>query len=143
MGLAVQISTILTAISAVIALAITAGIYWHGLRREVRLNTIKVLSALRNKYFYTKELSETEKLHYLAELEYFAVGVNYKLYDIKIVSIMSGRRLLSQYDIWMNEFIQYRRTRINKNGNSQPNAYSDIVTMMENLRKKERKKDKK
>ena len=43
------------------------------------------------------------------ELEYFATGVNSKIYDIRIVCKMSGSRLIRQYEKWSKEFVRIRR----------------------------------
>ena len=43
-------------------------------------------------------LSYKAKKKYIKELEFFATDVNQKNYDIKIVSKMSGSRLIYQYE---------------------------------------------
>lgn len=85
-----QACEIASGISAAVAVVISIAIYRHGLNRERRTDTLKNLSEIRRQYFNTKTLDDKEKLKYLNELEYFATGVNEKIYDIKIVKKMSG-----------------------------------------------------
>ena len=47
MELAEHISSIVSALAAVVALVITVAIYWHGLKREIQLETIKTFSEIR------------------------------------------------------------------------------------------------
>lgn len=85
MDTAVQIFAIVSGISAVLAIIVSIVFYLHGLNRERKTDTLKNLSEIRRKYFNTKKLDDKEKLKYLNELEYFATGVNEKIYSIKIV----------------------------------------------------------
>lgn len=132
MNTMVQICEIISGIAAAVAIIISIILYRHGLNRERRTDTLKCFSEIRRKYFNTKALSEKEKLKYLNELEYFATGINAKIYDIKIVKNMSGSRLIRQYDNWASEFIQFRRKQF---GNEK--AYCEYEKMIEKLRKKD------
>ena len=55
-------------------------------------------------------LSYKAKKKYIKELEFFATGVNQKIYDIKIVSKMSGSRLIYQYENYLKKIIKRIRT---------------------------------
>ena len=135
METAVQLSTIITAIAAILALAVTVGIYYHGLRREIRLETIKAFSEIRNRYPNTKSLDDKLKLKYLNELEYFSIGINTGIYDAVIVKKMSGGRLIRQYDNWMKEFIRNRREMQSRlSGNKKTNAYVELEKMIKKIR---------
>ena len=129
METAVQIFSIISGIAATVAIVISVALYFHGLNRERKIDTLRVFSEIRRKYFNTKTLEDKDKLKYLNELEYFATGVNSKIYSIKIVKKMSGSRLIKQYDNWGNDFIQERR---NKYGNN--NAYSEYEIMIKKLK---------
>lgn len=131
--LATDISSIVSASAAVVALVISVAVYWHGLKREIKLETIKSFSEIRKRYFNTKKMDDRQKLKYLNELEYFAVGVEQKIYDIDIVIKMSGRRLKRQYDSWIKEFIKDRRERFDLQNK---NAYIELERMMEIIKKK-------
>lgn len=81
----VQVCEIVNRMSSAMAIIISIVLYRHGLNRERKTDTLKNLSEIRRQYFNTKALNYKEKLKYLNELEYFATGVNEKIYDIKIV----------------------------------------------------------
>ena len=127
----VQIATIVSACAAILALIITVGIYHHGLKREKQLETLKVFSDIRKKYFNTVTLDNHEKLQYLNELEYFSTGVNLGIYDIKVVKKMSRRRLLGQYNTWMKDFIYARRDH----GAQSSSAYCEVEKMINEIKK--------
>ena len=74
-----------------------------------KLETLRKLTELRMKYPSMEEISNNDKLDYIKELEFFATGINQKIYDIKIVTKMSGSRLISQYDIALEEIVKQRR----------------------------------
>ena len=122
----VTICEIISGISAAIAIIISIIIYRHGLRKERKLDTLKMLSIIRKEYFNTRELDEKNKLKYLNELEYFATGVNEKIYDIQIVKKMCGSRLKRQYNNWAAAFIKKRREKFGNNS-----AYCEYEKMME------------
>ncbi len=126
----VKICEIISGISAAIAIIISIILYRHGLQKERKFDTLKILSNIRKKYFNTNELDEKDKLKYLNELEYFATGVNEKIYDIKIIKKMSGSRLIRQYEKWVSKFIKERRKKFGNN-----NAYCEYEKMIETLKK--------
>ena len=80
-----QFLEIINGTAAVAAIIISILLYRHGLQKERRVMTLRDFSEIRRKYFNTKSLDTKEKLKYLNELEYFATGVNEKIYDIKTV----------------------------------------------------------
>lgn len=125
----VQVCEIVSGISTAVAIIISIILYRHGLNRERRIDTLKNLSEIRRRYFNTKILDDKEKLKYLNELEYFATGVNEKIYDIKIVKKMSGSRLIKQYDNWAVDFIQVRKSQFENN-----NAYLEYEKMIKRLK---------
>ena len=125
----VQICEIISGISAAIAIIISISLYVHGLNRERKHDTLNRFAEIRNNYFNTKHLDDKEKLKYLNELEYFATGIN-KVYDIKIVKLMSGNRMIRQYNDWASDFIRLRRSR--RYGNE--NAYIEYEKMIEKLK---------
>lgn len=127
----VQVCEIVSGISAAVAIIISIALYRHGLNRERRTDTLKSLSEIRRQYFNTKTLDDKEKLKYLNELEYFATGINEKIYDIRIVKKMSGSRLIKQYDNWAADFIQVRKSQFGNN-----RAYLEYENMIKRLKKK-------
>lgn len=123
-----------SAIAAIIASLVSVAIYRHGLKREVRIDTIQALSAIRMKYPNSLRLTDEEKRAYLNELGFFAVGVNNKAYDIKIVEKMSGRLLLKQYDSNLKKYIEERRQKMHS-----PTSYIEYEQMINQLRKRIKK----
>lgn len=86
---------------------IAAYVYWHTVRRDKKIETIKKLSELRDKY--PQKVSNDDILNYLRDMEYFCTGINEGIYDLKIVKKMSGKRLLRQYDEYIQATIAARR----------------------------------
>ena len=131
MDTVVQVCEIVSGISAAIAIIISIALYKHGLNRERRTDPLKSLSEIRRHYSNTNALDDKEKLKYLNELEYFASGVNEKIYDIRIVKRMSGSILIKQYEKWGADFIQVRRNQFGHN-----KAYLEYEKMINRLKKK-------
>lgn len=131
MNTVVQFCQVVSGLSAVVAIIISIMLYRHGLKRERKTDTLRVFSEIRKKYYNTKTLDEKEKLMYLNELEYFATGVNENIYDIRIVKKISGGRLIKQYENWIADFIQIRRSKF---GNSK--TYCEYEKMIKKLKKK-------
>lgn len=84
------------------------------LNRDKRINTISEFSKIREKY---SDLSTPEKancendvplnekrLAYLKQMEFFCIGIQEKVFDMKIVERMSGRLLKKQYCSYMRDF---------------------------------------
>lgn len=131
MNYILDICKIVSGIAPTIAVIISIIIYIHGLNRERRQLTLKVLSEIRRNYFNIAHADYKTKLKYLNELEYLAIGIRKKIYDIEIVYNMSGRRLIGQYDKWAGSFIQQR-----KDEHPEKNKiYSDYEEMIMSLRK--------
>lgn len=129
MTIAVNIAIIVSACAAVAALAITVAVHLHGLKREIKLDTLNKYYAIRSTKV-DKNSSEESKKEFLIELEYFAVGINKKVYDIEILARVGGQRLLRIYHGWVEEFIKKRR---NKYIPPRKSAYREIDIMMQNL----------
>lgn len=102
----VDIAQIVSAGVAVLSFAGSVIVYRRTLNRERKLDTIKMLSEIRMKYPKIFGLSYKAKKKYIKELEFFATGVNQKIYDIKIVSKMSGSRLIYQYEKYLKKIIK-------------------------------------
>ena len=125
-----DIFEIISGFAAVVAIAISLWTYKHRIEKERKTDTIRKLSEIRNTYFNTKNLEKKDKLKYLNELEFFAIGIKEDIYDIDIVSKMSGSRLIKQYDKWANEFIKERRKL-----NNHDKAYCEYEEMIKKLKK--------
>ncbi len=130
MSTIVEVCEIVSGISAAVAIIISIVLYRHGSNRERRIDTLKNLAEIRRQYFNTKTLDNKEKLKYLNELEYFATGINKKIYDLKIVKKMSGSRLIKQYDNWAEAFIQARKSQFGNNS-----AYCEYEKMIKRLKR--------
>lgn len=147
------ICNIITGICSIVAIVISILVYLNGLKRETEKETIKELSKIRRKFYdiddfinhipkdiikdinnlkayFLKEENKKEysKLKmYFKKLENFAIGVNEKLYDVKIVNKMSGRKLCHQYnilEIWIDEIVD-----------SYPKKYQEFRIMINNIKK--------
>ena len=126
----VDIAQIVSAGVAVLSFAGSVIVYRRTLNRERKLDTIKMLSEIRMKYPKIFGLSYKAKKKYIKELEFFATGVNQKIYDIKIVSKMSGSRLIYQYEKYLKKIIK----RIRK-GKEDSKAYIEYEKMINKLKK--------
>ena len=79
---------------------------------------------------------------YLNALERVACGVNEGLYDMDVISKMSGKLLISQYDSFFNVFIPNRknfseRSSIQDEYNDENDYFNEYITMIEHLKKLE------
>lgn len=133
----VDIAQIVSAGVAVLSFAGSVIAYRRTLNRERKLDTIKMLSEIRMKYPKIFGLSYKAKKKYIKELEFFATGVNQKIYDIKIVSKMSGSRLIYQYEKYLKKIIK----RIRK-GKEDSKAYIEYEKMINKLKKYKKYKEK-
>lgn len=124
-----DIFEIISGFAAVVAIVISLWTYSHGIERERKADTIRKLSEIRNTYFNTKGLGNKDKLKYLNELEFFAIGIKENIYDINIASKMSGSRLIGQYDSWAAELIKERRK-----GKKHSTAYCEYEKMIKDLK---------
>lgn len=128
---------IVSAVAAVGSFAGSVIAYRRTLNRERKLDTIKMLSEIRMKYPKICGLSYKAKKKYIKELEFFATGVNQKIYDIKIVSKMSGSRLIYQYEKYLKKIIK----RIRK-GKEDSKTYIEYEKMINKLKKYKKYKEK-
>ena len=96
-----------------------------------------MLSEIRMKYPKICGLSYKAKKKYIKELEFFATGVNQKIYDIKIVSKMSGSRFIYQYEKYLKKIIK----RIRK-GKEDSKTYIEYEKMINKLKKYKKYKEK-
>ena len=124
-----DIFEIISGFAAVVAIVISLWTYSHGIERERKADTIRKLSEIRNTYFNTKGLGNKDKLKYLNELEFFAIGIKENIYDINIASKMSGSRLIGQYDSWAAELIKERRK-----DKKHSTAYCEYEKMIKDLK---------
>lgn len=128
---------IISAVAAVGSFAGSVIVYRRTLNRERKLDTIKMLSEIRMKYPKIFGLSYKAKKKYIKELEFFATGVNQKIYDIKIVSKMSGSRFIYQYEKYLKKII--KRIRKGKEDSKAYIEYEEIINKLKkikNIRKK-------
>ena len=72
--------------------------------------------------------------NYIRELERFAVGCNIGAYDLEVVNKMSGGTLLSDYNMYLRQFIQRARRELKPQSLIRPEAlYSEVELMIRNL----------
>ena len=128
---------IISAVAAVGSFAGSVIAYRRTLNRERKLDTIKMFSEIRMKYPKICGLSYKAKKKYIKELEFFATGVNQKIYDIKIVSKMSGSRFIYQYEKYLKKIIK----RIRK-GKEDSKTYIEYEKMINKLKKYKKYKEK-
>ena len=107
--------------------------------KERKLDTIKMLSEIRMKYPKIFVLSYKAKKKYIKELEFFATDVNQKNYDIKIVSKMSGSRLIYQYEKYLKKII--KRIRKEKEDSKEYIEYEEMINKLKKYKKYKEKDD--
>lgn len=125
----VDISQIVSAGAAIASFVGSVIVYKMSLGRERRLDTLRTLSELRMRYPTVEGMCKGDKLDYLQELEFFATGVNNKIYDIKIVKRMSKSRLTTQYNLYLKKFIEERREKKNSTSYIE---YEKMIQKLEN-----------
>ncbi len=130
----VDIAQIASALAAVGSFVGSLVVYKRSVNRECKLETLRKLTELRMKYPSMEEISDGDKLDYIKELEFFATGINQKIYDLEIVSKMSGSRLISQYDIALKKLVKQRRKE-----KENSTAYIEYEQMIKQLRKLKKK----
>ena len=79
------------------------------------------------------------KKKYIKELEFFATDVNQKNYDIKIVSKMSGSRLIYQYEKYLKKII--KRIRKEKEDSKEYIEYEEMINKLKKYKKYKEKDD--
>ena len=77
----VDIAQIASALAAVGSFVGSIIVYKRSVNRECKLETLRKLTELRMKYPSKEEISNNDKLDYIKELEFFATGINQKIYD--------------------------------------------------------------
>ena len=125
-----DIAQIVSAGVAVLSFIGSVIVYRRTLNRERKLDTIKMLSEIRMKYPKVCGLPYKAKKKYIKELEFFATGVNQKIYDIKIVNKMSGSKLIYQYEKYLKKIIKRIRKR-----KEDSKAYIEYEKMINKLKK--------
>ena len=133
----VDIAQIVSAVVAVLSFAGSVIVYRRTLNRERKLDTIKILSEIRMKYPKVAGLSYKAKKKYIKELEFFATGINQKIYDIKIVNKMSGSKLIYQYEKYLK-----RTIKVIRKGKEDSKAYIEYEKMINKLKKYRNYKEK-
>ena len=130
----------LSAVGTILAAAIALVTYRNTVNRKKNLDTIQMFSAIREKY---PDLSQTnsnvisnlpldqDRLTYLKEMERFCTGINCKLYNVRIIDIMAGKMLITQYKDYMQEEIRNRRKR-SRNAHPQ-DLYREYERMIQKL----------
>lgn len=105
-----EIYEVITSIASVAGAGISVGVFCRTIKRERRILTIKAISGFREKHqLETFNMTDAEKKEYLKDIEYICIGINNKIYDFKILQKMCGKRLLSQYQNGMEDFVKLRR----------------------------------
>ncbi len=89
-------------------------IYHHTVKKERKINTINEFSKIRDRFpnmspLAKNPVSDEDRLEYLKEMERFSVGVNNKIYDLKILQKTSGHLLINQYNNYLRDLINNRR----------------------------------
>ena len=130
----VDIAQIVSALAAAGSFVGSLVVYKRSVNRECKLETLRKLTELRMKYPSMDEISYDDRLDYIKELEFFAIGINQKIYDLEIVNKMSGSRLISQYDIALEEIVKQKRK-----GKEESTAYIEYEQMIKQLRKLKKK----
>lgn len=92
--------------------------------------------------YYLGEAAFRVVYSYLNALERVACGVNEGLYDINVISKMSGKLLISQYNSFFDVFIPNRkdfsgRSSIQDEYNDENDYFSEYIIMIEHLKKLE------
>ena len=114
----------LSGFAAVASFIATVFIHRKTVERQRKIETIAAYSAIREKQPVSiKNASNKEIDDYLLDMEFFCVGINNGIYDVKILKEMSGKRLLGQY-----EEIKQRKSNF-----SETTAWSEYIKVMERL----------
>lgn len=105
-----EIVSFLADLAAVAGALVSVGVYYDTVNRDRKISTIAKYSELREKFpANIEDLDEDGKLAYLKELEFFCTGINERVYDLRILRKMCGKRLIRQYDSVMKDFVEERR----------------------------------
>ncbi|MBQ1216969.1 MAG: hypothetical protein IIX85_03315, partial [Clostridia bacterium] len=105
-----EIVSFLADLAAVAGALVSVAVYYDTVNRDRKISTIAKYSELREKFpANIEDLDEEGKLAYLKELEFFCTGINERVYDLRILRKMCGKRLIRQYDSVMKDFVEERR----------------------------------
>ena len=128
----VDLAIIVNGIGTIAALIVTITIYCLGIKKERKIDTIKTFSAIRRRFGQVnKASSDIEKKSYVKELEFFAIGIKERIYDIGVITKMSGSLLCSQNNIWLQSYIIEKQLLHN---NSQ--TYKNVEIMLSRIAKR-------
>lgn len=128
-----KIAEFLADVAAVVGAGISVVVYRRTVNKERRLETLAAFSEIRRNFEReTIHMTEDEKKKYLRELEYFCVGINRKVYDLKTLRRMAGRRLYGQYcrQGGLKDFISERREKATGSG-----SWKEYEIVMKKLEK--------
>ena len=108
-----------------ITMFISVCIHRETVLRDCKYQTLKKLSEIRTEYRDFAQMSSEKKKRYIQELEFLAIGVEERIYDLEIIKKMSRKKLVSQYDNYIKEFL---------NDNFNECDYTEYKKMIENIR---------
>ena len=108
-----------------ITMFISVCIHRETVLRDCKYQTLKKLSEIRTEYRDFAPMSLEKKKRYIQELEFLAIGVEERIYDLEIIKKMSRKKLVSQYDNYIKEFL---------NDNFNECDYTEYKKMIENIR---------
>lgn len=140
-----DIIALIALVFSILSVIITLVTYIKGLRRERKYATLHAFNTLQEQVLdhlnpYTKkrvkEIAENpgseeykQLSGYLARLEHFSVGVNTRIYDIRVVRRLAGRYLCGLQGK-IDPLIQKKRSI-----NHLERHYNEFETMMKKIRR--------
>ena len=130
-----NVIAIIAIVVSVCGVFVSAIIYLHTVNREKKILTIKEFLKIREKYpnLSSDYVTDEVRLDYLKEMERFCVGVDNNIYDLKIITDMSGHLLVKQYDSYMEDFILSRRK--GESEHWKYNRYEDTIKKIKKMEK--------
>lgn len=142
------IIAIFAAAISLISLGFTIAFYYHGVGRERKRDTLDAFNRLQNEaldalHQYTESeideiIQDSHSKEYkalstlLARCEHFAVGVNHRTYNVKIVQKLAASFLIPLYDDKLAKVIRKKRQ-----DSPEEKHYADLEAMILNLRVKQ------
>ena len=97
---------ILSLVISTIMMLFSVFVYRKTVERDCKNQTIKKLAEIRTEYRGFGPLSSEKKKRYIQELEFLSIGVEEKIYSFDIIKKMSKKRLVSQYDKYIEKFLK-------------------------------------
>ena len=130
-----NVIAIIAIVVSVCGVFVSAIIYLHTVNREKKILTIKEFMKIREKYpnLSSEHVTDEVRLEYLKEMERFCVGIFNNIYDIKIITDMSGHLLVKQYDSYMKDFMLSRRK--NKSETWKYKRYEETIQKIKKVRR--------